>query len=64
MAWGFAERIGTEVGYSPTEIGQILSLQQLRLWLGSMGNTYISHSFGDCNNSLADWRIDTQEEKT
>jgi len=27
MAWGFAERIGNKVGYSPSEVGQMLSFQ-------------------------------------
>ena len=46
MAWGFAERIGSEVGYSPTEMGQILSIQAFVGLIGPLLTAVIGFKLG------------------
>jgi predicted MFS family arabinose efflux permease len=46
MAWGFAERIGNEVGYSPSEVGQILSIQAFVGLIGPILTAVIGFRLG------------------
>jgi len=46
MAWGFAERIGNVVGYSSSEMGQLLSLQAFTGLAGPIITAIIGFKFG------------------
>ncbi|MBT4519129.1 MAG: MFS transporter [Halieaceae bacterium] len=46
MAWGFAERIGTEVGYSSAQVGGLLSVQALIGLLGPALAALIGFRYG------------------
>jgi predicted MFS family arabinose efflux permease len=46
MVWGFAERIGIEVGYTTAEVGGILSLQAFIGLLGPIIATIIGFKYG------------------